>query len=299
MNRRFAIACVDRYLGVFETFVRNGWEPVKLFTVPARSELGNQQAAIAYAEKNKMAIQLSPMTEHDMAELRDQHCETLLMASYDWKIPDWRPFLKHAVNFHPSPLPEGRGPYPPVRAILERRDHWGVTCYRLTPEIDKGDILAIEKFALRPDECHESIDLKIQMAAKKLAAFVAPRFAGLWDNAKPQEGGSYWRKYKLADRVVDFMNPVEDVLRHIRAFGDSESLAQVNDRWFLVKRAVGWVEGHNQIPGAVVHVFNHTVVVAAADGYIALLQSDPAPQHVILDMQAELADATNLESRAI
>jgi methionyl-tRNA formyltransferase len=299
MSRRFAIACVDRYLGVFEAFVRNGWEPVKLFTVPARSELGNQQAAIAFAEKNKMAIQLSPMTERDMAELRGQQCDTLIMASYDWKIPDWQPFLKHAVNFHPSPLPEGRGPYPPVRAILEKRAHWGVTCYRLTPEIDKGDILAMEKFPLQPDECHESIDLKIQMAAKKLALFVAQRFPNLWENAKPQEGGSYWRKYKLADRIVDFMNPIEDILLHIRAFGDSESLAQVNDRWLLVKRAVGWVEEHNNIPGAVVHVFNRTIVVAAVDGYIALLESNIAPHHVILEMQAELADAANLEPRAM
>ncbi len=285
MNRRFAIACVDRYQGVFDAFVRMGWEPVKLFTVPLRTELGNQQAMIAQAEEKKMAVQISPMKESDLAMLRDQQCETLIMASYDWKIPDWQPFLKHAVNFHPSPLPEGRGPYPAVQAILEKRDHWAVTCYRLTPEIDMGPILGMEKFPLQADESHETIDLKIQMAAKKLAGKIAQQFGHYWENAKPQGEGSYWPKYSLAQRAVDFMTPVDDVLHHIRAFGDTESLALVNDRWLLVKRAAGWKEEHNNIPGVVVHVFNRYIVVAALDGYIALLDSDLAPDQVILDMQ--------------
>jgi methionyl-tRNA formyltransferase len=281
---QFAITAVDRYLGVFEAFVDAGWKPLKLFTVPLKSELANQQAVIAYAANHGAAIQLSRMSVVDLEELRDQGCEALIVASYDWKICDWRPFLKYAVNFHSSPLPDGRGPYPVVRAILENREFWGVTCHRLSPEIDRGEILAAEEFPLRPDECHESLDLKIQMAAKRLAARVAGQFVGLWGQAAPQAGGAYWKKHELADHVVDLRTSVASVMRHIRAFGANGSLVSIGKTWITVKRAVGWTEKHDHAPGVVVHVFNQSIVVAALDGYIALLDGQPTPPDVVADM---------------
>jgi hypothetical protein len=38
-----------------------------------------------------------------------------------------------------------------------------------------------------------------------------------------------------------------------------------------VARAAGWQETHNMTPGAVVHAFALSTVVACHDGYIALL----------------------------
>src|SRR6202050_2340456 len=228
---RFAIAAIDRYLGVFEAFVEAGWRPLRLFTVPLKSELANQQAVIAFAEQNKAAIQLSRMNARDLAGLREEGCEALIVASYDWKIGDWRTFVKYAVNFHCSPLPDGRGPYPVVRAILDNRDSWGVSCHRLTPQIDRGEILAAEEFPLRPDECHESLDLKIQMAARRLAMRVAGQFTELWERAEPQCGAGYWRKHEVAEHVIDFGEPTDSVLRHVRAFGANGSLACVGGVW--------------------------------------------------------------------
>lgn len=283
---RFAIAANDRYLGVFESFLRAGWQPVKLFTVPARSEFANNQMAIAFAEQHNAGIQISRMSDEDMRDLQERGCEALVVASYDWIIGDWTPYLKYGVNFHSSPLPDGRGPYPPVRAILEQRKSWGVTCHKLTPQVDHGDILAIEEFALEPDEFHERLDLKIQMASRRLAARVAHQFKQLWDGARPQEGGSYWPKFTLAERVIDFKKPVEEVLRHIRAYGTVESVAYVGQAWLIVKRATGWAEKHGYAPGSVVHLFNRTIVVAVTGGYVAILDSELAPPHVLPELQA-------------
>lgn len=283
---RFAITAVDQYLGVFETCVRAGWVPLKLFTSPAKHELSKQQAVMALAARHKAAIQLSRMTLRDLQDLRDQGCDALIVASYPWKIPDWRPFLKYAVNFHCSPLPHGRGPYPVARAIAEKWDHWAVTCHQLTPEFDRGDILAKETFPLRDDECHESLNLKIQMAAKKLAARTVDHFEELWQHAKAQEVGSYWPKTRLPETVIDFHKPVETILRHVRAFGAIESLAKIDDIWLVVRRAVGWAEAHQHRPGTVVHVFNQSIVVAASDGYIGLLDNDLAPPQVVMQLQA-------------
>ena len=271
---RFAIAAIDRYLGVFETFVQAGWTPVKLFTSPLKNDLDSQHAVIAYAEQQGAAIQLSQMTTSNMAELRDVYgCEALIVASYSWKIEDWQPFLKYAVNFHASPLPEGRGPYPVIRAIKEGRPSWAVTCHKINSEFDKGDILAVEEFPLQPDECHESLDLKIQMAAKRLAGKVAGLFIGLWEEAKPQGDGSYWKRYKLHEHVIDFQLPIQDVMRHIRAFGKVGSLAKISNTWLIVKQAVGWVEAHKHVPGNVVHINNQSIIVATTEGYVGLLEA--------------------------
>jgi methionyl-tRNA formyltransferase len=284
----FAITAVDRYLGVFDAFVSAGWKPLKLFTVPSKSDFDNQQAVIACAEQQGAAIQLSRMTARDLAELGEQGCEALIVASYNWKICDWRPFLKYAVNFHASPLPDGRGPYPVMRAILENRRSWGVTCHRLSPDIDEGDILDAQEFPLQPDECHNSLDLKIQMAAKQLATRVAGQFIELWRQARPQEGGTYWKKSELTEHIIDFQKPVEGIMRHIRAFGDSGSLARIGKTWFTVRRAVGWSERHDHAPGDVAHVFNRSIVVAAADGYVAFLEGEATPFHVVAEMRSSV-----------
>jgi len=285
---RFAIAAVDRYLGVFEAFVHAGWQPLKLFTVPMIHESNSQHAVISYATQYKAEIQLSKITSRDMQALQEQGCEALIIASYDWKIGDWHPFLKYAVNFHASPLPEGRGPYPVPRAILDGWTYWGVTCHQITPQIDHGDILATETFSLHANECHESLDLKIQMAARRLATAVAHSFDDLWQKAKPQGSGSYWKRYHVKEHVIEFQQPIEHVMRHIRAFGNLGSLACISGTWISVKQAVGWTETHTHPPGYVAHVYNKSIVVAAADGYIGFLDFTLASPEVIAALKSSM-----------
>jgi methionyl-tRNA formyltransferase len=270
---RFAITGIDRYLGIFESLIRAGWDPVKLFTVPVRPNTRDtNHGMIACAEQHDAAIQMSRITDADMEALREDGCEVLVVASYKWRIGAWQDYLPYAVNFHCSPLPEGRGPYPSVQAILEQRRSWAITCHKVTAKFDRGDILAAEDFPMAPDECHETLDLKIQIAARRLATTVATDFRRLWDAARPQGPGTFWKLWTPHDRVLDFDQPVADILRRVRAFGLIETLAFVNGRWLAIHRAVGWTEAHGPRPGTVVHVNNRTIVIAARDGHIGLIE---------------------------
>jgi methionyl-tRNA formyltransferase len=281
---RFAMATSDRYLGVFDAFVSAGWQPHKFFISPMGEDTAHHQAVIAAAERQQVGVTSSRITTEDLHKLREAGCAALIVASYDWKIPPWEDYLDYAVNFHPSPLPEGRGPYPIVRAILEKRKIWGVTCHKISPGIDSGDILASERFPLSEDESHEQLVLKVQMAAKNLAAQIANNFVDLWEKATAQSAGVYWPKPSLEDRVIDFNTPVEAILHHIGAFGVAESLARIGDTWLIVKRAVGWREAHAHSPGNVAHVSGGTIVVAAANGYVALVDNALAPPDVVEKM---------------
>jgi methionyl-tRNA formyltransferase len=295
---RFAITCIDRYLGVFEAFLAAGWTPVKLFTVPVDNRLEHNTAVIARAQALGIPVQISPMRQSDLEDLNGC-CDALVVAGYNWRIGDWAPHLKYAVNFHPSPLPVGRGPYPAVRAILDGHQNWGVSCHRLERDFDAGAILSQEDFSLAPEECHESLDIKCQFAMKRLAHRVAANFAPLWQAAAAQCGGSYWPRWTDAERTLDFAQPVERVMRHLRAFGLLESLARVNGNLLYVRRATGWVQQHGNRPGAVVHIDNRTIVVAAADGYIGLIEWSMMSREALVVMGRAAAPQAPLRLAAL
>jgi len=272
---RFAITCVDRCLPIFEALLAEGWEAMKLFTIPSDPLVSPNSLTIARAIGLNIPIQISRMRDRDLAELAALGCEALICASYNWKIGEWRPYLKYGLNFHPSPLPLARGPYPAFRAILEGRSRWGVACHKLEPRFDVGDILDDEGFDLADDECHESLNLKSQMAFRRLAGRVGRNVDALWRDARPQGPGSYWKASSDDDRLLRFEHPVETIMRTVRAFGLTETIARLSGSVLFVRRAIGWTEAHSHAPGSVVHTDGRRWVIAAKDGYIALLEWSP------------------------
>ncbi len=271
MKIKFAIATNDAYQCVLEAFLKAGWQLEALFVSPD-NWMHNNKMVIARAMELDATVKSSAITLRDLADLGQRECTTLVVASYQWKIPDWHPYLKYAVNFHPSPLPEARGPYPQVRAILEDRSNWAVTCHQLNEKFDQGDILDAENFQLTPEECHETLQLKVLMAATRLAERVANGFESLWAAARPQGPGSYWPRWSDAERVINFNQPVSIIMRQVRAFGDLECMATINGVSIFIHRANGWTEPHLARPGAVVHSSGLAMVVAAANGFIAITE---------------------------
>jgi methionyl-tRNA formyltransferase len=269
---RFAVTATDRYLNVFQTLVERGWTPVKVFTGKVDDRIHRNAAVLEYAKRLKLDVQISRLTDTNLRELHDLGCEALIVASYEWRIGDWRRHLKYAVNFHPAPLPRGRGPYPLPAAILESAATWGIACHKVEHEFDSGDVLKTAEFPLTATDDHDSLDLRLQLAAKKLTADIADHFVEYWNAATPQVGGSYHSKWGEADRRLDFSQTVEQNLRRLRAFGPIECIAHLGKTLLFVRRAVGWTESHGVAPGTVVHTNSLSLDVAVADGYVGLTE---------------------------
>jgi methionyl-tRNA formyltransferase len=269
---RFAVTATDRYLNVFKALVERGWTPVKVFTTPVDDRLHRNTAVLNFAQQSQVDVQISRLTGDSLRELADRGCEALVVASYPWRIGDWRPYLKYAVNFHPAPLPFGRGPYPTPVPILEQAATWGVACHKLEHEFDAGDVLRKVEFPVSPQDDHDSVDLRIQLASRQLAADVAAHFVDYWNAAVPQTEGRYYPLWTDADRTLDFSQSVESVLRRVRAFGPIECIARINDATLFVRRAVGWIESHRIPAGTVVYVNGLSLVVTTVDGYVGLTE---------------------------
>jgi len=272
---RFAFAGIDFLGDVFETLLAKGWEPVKLFSRPCDGIYDFNDVTTARARGLKVPVQLSRISPADLAGLKSRRCEALVVAGYPWLIRGWEPYLPYAVNFHPSPLPIGRGPYPLFQAILDRLPEWGVAAHVLEPAFDTGAIVAEERFPLAADENHDVLLAKCQMAARRIAGRLADDLPSLWAQASPQGPGSYWPRMNQTQRTLDWTRGVEEVLRTVRAFGSIETFAQVSSRYIYVWAAAGWVEPHRYAPGTLVHKHRQHLVIAVLDGFVQLTGWSP------------------------
>lgn len=78
------------------------------------------------------------------------------------------------VGFHPTMLPQGRGPAPIINTILLGWEHSGVTLYYLDEGTDTGDIIAQEEFDVGPDDYAMDVYNKVITAGKLLAQKYIP-----------------------------------------------------------------------------------------------------------------------------
>jgi methionyl-tRNA formyltransferase len=275
---KFAFAGIDFLGGVFEGLLEAGWTPVKLFTRPCDGIYDHNEMVVARARSLRVPIQLSRIRERDTEALQAEHGKdwALVVAGYPWLVRGWRGRAAYGLNIHPSPLPIGRGPYPLFRAVLDRYETWGVTAHVLADGFDTGDILAQDMFALSPQESHETLLAKCQMAARRLAIGPLGRdLPGRWRRAEPQGDGSYWSRASDTDRTLDFRQEVDTILRRVRAFGTVETIARLGDARVYVSEAQGWRERHQHSPGVVVHRHRRHVVIAALDGYVQITRWSP------------------------
>ncbi len=276
---KFAFAGIDFLGPVFEGLIQAGWEPIKLFTRPCDGIYDHNETVVARARSLRIPMQLSRLLPADLETLHKRHGRdwALVVAGYPWLVTGWQGRAAYALNVHPSPLPDGRGPYPLFKAILDSYESWGVTAHVLAEGFDTGDILAQDIFALSAAETHESLLTKCQMAAARLTVPIARDLPGLWRKAEPQGDGAYWPRITDGERTLDFRQDVETILRQVRAFGAIETIARIGEARVYVAAAEGWREAHRVSPGSVVHRYRRHAVVAARDGFVQLLRWSPVP----------------------
>lgn len=122
------------------------------------------------------------------------------------------------VNFHPTPLPVGRGSWPMPWLILEGAEFGGVTAHKMAAEFDTGDILLQERFPLDGREDHQTYMKKVYA---KIPAMVHTLVGGLSQvlaGASPQGAGEYWPLPTEQDWTVTPDMDAAQADRILRAF---------------------------------------------------------------------------------
>ncbi|HEY4223425.1 MAG TPA: formyltransferase family protein [Myxococcota bacterium] len=236
-----------------------------VFTFDVDGVFDFNSSIIAEAKRVKARVHTKPATPDQVAAL---DVDVIVAAGYAHKIP--MPATLKGINVHPTLLPLGRGRWPLPRVLLSDREAAGVTIHKLVHKWDAGDILAQEKIALGDDDDLETLTMKLKRAAPDMLSHVLRSLDRAWDNARPQSASAYWPMPKYEDRLLDFKQPVADVLRVVRAFSKFESAAEIEGVIYGVTRANGWVEEHAFAPGTKVIESSRELLIAAKDGFVVL-----------------------------
>lgn len=123
------------------------------------------------------------------------------------------------LNVHPSLLPRYRGAAPIQRCLMDGATETGVAIIRMSRAVDSGDVVAIERIAVGPDENAGELSARLSELGARLLASAVERLAAGELSAEPQDScrASPAPKIGKADRIVDWNSTALSVHNRIRA----------------------------------------------------------------------------------
>lgn len=219
---------IDLLKPVLDTLLDEGCEVLKLFTCPVDNVTETNTAVIRTAEKLGIPYTLNRITAADLDALAGAGCELLVCAGYYYRVPVTDAFPM--VNFHPTPLPVGRGSWPMPRLILEGAELGGVTAHKMAADFDTGDILLQETFPLTEREDHQTYMEKVYEKIPAMVCRLVNDLPGVLAHARPQGTGEYWPLPREEDWTV---TPDMDAARAdliLRAFYGYECVYRDGER---------------------------------------------------------------------
>jgi methionyl-tRNA formyltransferase len=265
---KIAILAYDFFIDAIKNLVSKGIDVQALFTFRVDNIYDYNLQIIDLAADLKVPLYFHPPQAEDFENLAQKGTNTFLSLGYAFKAPvseKWR-----GLNLHSTLLPTGRGRWPLPWLILKHPEAAGLTLHKHTDDWDAGDILFQSPIRLSPNETLETLSVRLRLRAIPFLEDGILRLDELWDNASPQQNGTYWPMPTEQDRTIIWTDGVDHVLRVVRAFGKFESFAQIGDKQYCVTDAQGWKERHDFSPGTCVMQTGRELLMAASDGFILL-----------------------------
>ena len=151
---------------------------------------------------------------------------------------------KGTVGFHPTLLPQGRGPAPIINSMLEGIKESGVTLFYLCDRVDGGDIIGQAPFTIEDSDYAEDVYRKVIEAGKTLISRYLPLLAKDEAPRIPQDEAhaTVFRKRSLEENELDLLlgdAAPEEFYRKIRALSKPYRGAwlELGDKKLVIWRA--------------------------------------------------------------
>lgn len=208
--------------------LREGCQVLRVFSCRTDNVTEFNTAVLDTAREHNIPYTLDRLTEEDLDRLAREGCELLLCAGYYYRVPVTDRFPM--VNFHPAPLPTGRGGWPMPIILLRGLPYGGVTAHKMASELDTGDILLRESFPIRRDETLQSYMEQVHERLPAMVHRLVHELPTLLEKAAPQGPGEYWPMPTEADWTVTPAMDVAQADRVLRAFYGYECIYQTPEK---------------------------------------------------------------------
>lgn len=179
------------------------------------------------------------------------------------------------LNIHGSLLPRWRGAAPIARAIEAGDKQTGIDIMKMDAGLDTGDILARAVLPILASDTQQQVHDSLAPMGAQLLMTVLSDLPHFLAHAKPQstEGISYAHKLTKAEGKIDWNQSASQIVRKIRAFTPwPGSFCHWQDQVLKIGMAQVTSETSNALPGTVLKLTDDGLLVATADGVIALQQ---------------------------
>jgi methionyl-tRNA formyltransferase len=214
----------ERIVGVFS-------QPVK---ARGRGRESSPTPVHVYAESVGLSV-FTPHFKEELAVMVDSLSPDLVVViAYGMILPKSVTDAYFCVNLHGSLLPKYRGASPMQAAILEGDRETGVTLIRMNERMDAGEILAMERVVLAPeDHLRHLHDRLSELSARVMINYL--------EGERPvpvlQEDAlaSYCPKIQKEDLRLDLTHSVVELIRKVKAYSPLPGAYVMNNEGKRVK----------------------------------------------------------------
>jgi methionyl-tRNA formyltransferase len=231
-------------------------------------------------------------SDEAVAELRALQLDLLVVCDYGEILKP--PVLSVAplggVNLHGSLLPKYRGAAPVQWAVLNGDAETGNTVIQMTPGLDAGPCLGVDRVSIDPDETAGELEARLAERGGELVLRVIEELAS--GTAKPQvqdkSQASKAPRLEKEHGVINWSRPARAIKNQVRALdpwpraytqwnrGAGEPLRLIVHRTQVVDAAAA----QSAEPGVIVEA-GPQLVIATDDGALEIIAIQPAGKRVM------------------
>lgn len=180
------------------------------------------------------------------------------------------------INVHASLLPLYRGASPVQWAVLNGDRETGVSIMRTVLRLDAGDVLAVERTEIGPDETAGELSARLSVLAAPLLLRALEGLENGTAAFTPQDESraTYCRRLKKEDGLLDFGLPADELKRRVLGLNPWPSAYLFRDGKPLKVLRASETEGSGR-PGEVLSA-SGKLTVACGEGALSLDVVQPA-----------------------
>ncbi len=177
------------------------------------------------------------------------------------------------LNFHGSLLPKYRGAAPLQYALYNGETETGISLMEMVKAMDAGDVYAVEKIPLSPEDNYSSLCVKTQELALKMAVQYLPLyFEGKLTGVKQDESKvTFCPSIKKEQEHLALTDPVQFV-NHVRALADvpGANLTRADGSLLKIYKASVYSSNVEAPAGTVVLARKKDIVLQLEKGQVRL-----------------------------
>ena len=183
-----------------------------------------------------------------------------------------------SINLHPSPLPWYRGAAPVERQIMDGCRQSAVSIIRMNGLLDRGELLAQEPFTIADSDYRTDVEASIIRVGTPLALHVLNQLSHGSATPLQQTGaGSYARKLKSDDELIDWSGSVEQAYNLVRALAPEPCACtfQETDRLKILRAIPLSADADlpaDALSGMITQFLRKRAAVCCGDGWLELLE---------------------------